>query len=92
VKWIVAGVLIWLVWHYLRPKPKSAPGRGSGPATVTDEAEARSILGVERGADAAAIRSAHRRLVASVHPDRGGSTDLTRRVNAARDLLLKQRG
>jgi len=92
VKWIVAGVLIWLVWHYLRPKPKSAPGRGPGPATVTDEAEARSILGVERGADAAAIRSAHRRLVASVHPDRGGSTDLTRRVNAARDLLLKQRG
>lgn len=81
MKWIVAGLLIWLAWTYLRPKPKTRP--------VTDEAEARSILGLGRGADADDIRSAHRRLIASVHPDRGGSTDLTRRVNAARDLLLK---
>lgn len=82
MKWIVAGVLIWLVWHYLRPKPKQR--------VVADEAEARAILGIDRTADADAIRSAHRRLIASVHPDRGGSTDLTRRVNAARDLLLKR--
>nr|WP_274705362.1 DnaJ domain-containing protein [Sphingomonas sp. H160509] len=66
----------------MRPKPKQR--------VVTDEAEARSILGIDRTADADAIRSAHRRLIASVHPDRGGSTDLTRRVNAARDLLLKR--
>ena len=36
------------------------------------------------------IRAAHRRLLAAVHPDRGGSADLTRRVNAARDLLLQR--
>ncbi len=82
MKWIVAALFIWAAWHYLRPKPKSR--------IVTDEAEARSILGVDHSADADAIRSAHRRLIASVHPDRGGSTDLTRRVNAARDLLLKR--
>jgi preprotein translocase subunit Sec63 len=82
VKWIVAAVFIWLAWHYLRPKPKKR--------VVTDEAEARSILGIDGSANADAIRSAHRRLIASVHPDRGGSTDLTRRVNAARDLLLKR--
>ncbi len=82
MKWIVAGLMIWLAWRYLRPKPKVRP--------VADEAEARAILGLERGADADDIRSAHRRLIASVHPDRGGSTDLTRRVNAARDLLLKR--
>ena len=86
MKWIVAAVFIWLAWHYLRPKPKAKPER----AVVTDEAEARSILGIDSTADADAIRSAHRRLIASVHPDRGGSTDLTRRVNAARDLLLKR--
>ena len=86
MKWIVAAVFIWLAWHYLRPKPKAKPER----AAVTDEAEARSILGIDSTADADAIRSAHRRLIASVHPDRGGSTDLTRRVNAARDLLLKR--
>ncbi|WP_380788140.1 J domain-containing protein [Sphingomonas sp. R86521] len=82
MKFIVAGLFIWLAWYYLRPKPKARP--------VADEAEARAVLGLERGADAEAIRTAHRRLVASVHPDRGGSADLTRRVNAARDLLLKR--
>ena len=81
MKWIVAALCIWLAWKYLRPKPKR---------TVTDVAEARSILGVSRGADADTIRAAHRRLVASVHPDRGGSADLAWRVNAARDLLLKR--
>ncbi len=82
MKWIVAGLFIWLAWYYLRPKPKARP--------ITDEAEARAILGLDRGADADAIRTAHRRLVTSVHPDRGGSADLARRVNAARDLLLKR--
>ena len=86
MKWIAAAVFIWLAWHYLRPKPKPKAGQ----RVVTDEAEARSILGIDGSADADAIRSAHRRLIASVHPDRGGSTDLTRRVNAARDLLLKR--
>jgi DnaJ family protein C protein 19 len=80
MKWIVALVVIWGVWQLLR-KPKRLP--------VGDVAEARAVLGVERGADAEAIRAAHRRLAAQVHPDRGGSVDLARRVNAARDLLLK---
>jgi DnaJ family protein C protein 19 len=46
------------------------------------------VLGVGPDADEATIRAAHRRLVGAVHPDRGGSADLTRRVNAARDVLL----
>ena len=86
MKWIIAALFIWAAWHYLRPKPKPKAGQ----RVVTDEVEARSILGIDGSADADAIRSAHRRLIASVHPDRGGSTDLTRRVNAARDLLLKR--
>ena len=48
------------------------------------------LLGVPAGADAGAIRAAHRRLVADVHPDRGGSDEATRRANAARDLLLER--
>ena len=82
MKWIIAALLIWLAWRYLRPTPK--------PRLVADEAEARAILGVSAGADAAAIRAAHRRLVTQVHPDRGGSAELARRVNAARDLLLRR--
>jgi CysZ protein len=52
--------------------------------------EARAILGVSANADEEAIRSAHRRLVSAVHPDKGGSAELTRRINAARDTLLRR--
>lgn len=55
------------------------------------EREAREVLGVRADADADAIRMAHRKLVSAVHPDKGGSADLTRRINAARDVLLRRR-
>ncbi len=55
------------------------------------DAEAREVLGVSRDAGPDEIRAAHRRLAAAVHPDKGGSADLTRRINAARDTLLRRR-
>lgn len=54
--------------------------------------EARRLLDVPIDATPDEIRAAHRRLVARVHPDVGGSADLTRQVNAARDTLLRHRG
>jgi len=57
---------------------------------VMDEGEAREVLGVAADTDADTIRAAHRRLIAAVHPDRGGSPDLARRINAARDALLRR--
>lgn len=59
-------------------------------ANTLDEAEARAILGVGPSANRDEIRAAHRRLVAQLHPDRGGSTELTRRVNLARDRLIRR--
>lgn len=53
-------------------------------------AEARALLELPPDADAHAIESAHRRLIARVHPDAGGSAELARRVNAARDTLLSE--
>lgn len=82
MKWIVAALLIWAAWHYLRPR--------RGPAMGRDEAAARAVLGVPAHADADAIRAAHRRLLADAHPDRGGSADEARRINAARDLLVER--
>ena len=58
-------------------------------ATVaSDEAQARAVLGVDRAASAEAIAEAHRRLIAQVHPDRGGSSERVHEANSARDLLL----
>jgi hypothetical protein len=51
--------------------------------------EALEVLGLEPGADEAEIRAAHKRLLRLVHPDRGGSAFLARRVYAARDTLLE---
>ena len=54
----------------------------------SDEAQARAVLGVTREAGAMEIADAHRRRIAQVHPDRGGSNDQVHEANAARDLLL----
>src|SRR5205823_647465 len=48
----------------------SAPPRGSTDVTVE---EAYEILGLAPGADAEAIRTAHRRLMKQLHPDHGGT-------------------
>ena len=52
--------------------------------------DARALLGVGAEASLAEIRDAHRRLIAKVHPDAGGSAELAQRVNAARDALIAE--
>lgn len=51
---------------------------------------ARRLLGVEARANRSDIISAHKRLVAMVHPDKGGTNDQVHEANAARDLLLDE--
>ena len=80
MKWIIAIGLILLAWRYLKPAPRRV-----GPS---DAQRARQVLGVGAGADESEIRGAHRRLLADVHPDRGGSAERSIEINAARDLLL----
>jgi DnaJ family protein C protein 19 len=75
---LMAGPLLWAAW---RRRP---PG-----ATMPVE-DARRLLGVAADASPADIRAAHRRLIARVHPDTGGSAELARRVNLARDTLLAE--
>ena len=59
-------------------------------AAAMKPAEARTVLGLSTGASADEIRAAHRRLIAKVHPDAGGSAGLATRVNAARDALIAE--
>lgn len=51
---------------------------------------ARKLLGVEKGASAKDIKAAHKRLVAMVHPDKGGTNAQVHDANDARDLLLSE--
>lgn len=82
MKYLLLAIVAWAIWRFLLRRPKHST------LVVRNEAQARAVLGVAPDADAETIRAAHRRLVAGVHPDRGGSAELARRVNAARDLLL----
>jgi hypothetical protein len=61
-------------------------GRFAKPAMPVEDA--RRLLGVSADAGLADIRAAHRRLIARVHPDAGGSAELASRINAARDALV----
>lgn len=80
---LAVAYLGWRLWYgFVAPRPK--------PVAVPPEVSAaRRLLGVSARADEAEIRAAHRRLIASAHPDHGGSDEETRRLNAARDLLLR---
>jgi DnaJ family protein C protein 19 len=77
---LMASGLLWAAW---RRKP-------ARPAARIAPDEARRLLGVSADASLAEIREAHRRLIARVHPDAGGSAELATRVNAARDALVAE--
>ena len=66
-------------WQALSSKPT----RGQAVA------RARKLLRVEDGASREEIISAHKRLIAMVHPDKGGSNAQVHEANDARDLLLE---
>ena len=74
----IIGIIIWIAKGALQP---------SGSLS-TDEAA--KLLGIATDADSETVLEAHKRLIAKVHPDAGGSADLAARVNQARDVLLKR--
>jgi len=61
-------------------------------ARSSEVRRAQTLLGLSRSHNRDQVIEAHRRLVAQVHPDRGGSAELVHEANAARDLLLDRIG
>jgi len=89
VKFLLAALLIsigvrWALgkwpWDYLKAKPTR------GQAVF----RARKLLAVREEATRSEILDAHKRLIAMVHPDRGGTNAQVHEANAARDVLLDQ--
>jgi len=57
---------------------------------VMKKEEAASILGVDIEATAEEIRTAHKKLIAQLHPDKGGTDYLAAQINDARAILIKE--
>jgi preprotein translocase subunit Sec63 len=77
---LLAGIGILYLWWQSR----------SRRAPAMPLPDARRLLGLSEDASLEDIRAAHRRLIARVHPDAGGSAELAERVNAARDTLIAE--
>ena len=71
------AVIGWMAIRFMNAAPKMP------------RAEAAKLLGLDPTADSEAVLDAHRRLIAKVHPDTGGSAELAARINQARDTMLK---
>ena len=54
-----------------------------------DRRAAARVLGLTYNASPDAVAEAHRRLIARVHPDAGGSAELASQINQARDVMLR---
>ena len=75
-------------WREKAAADGGASGGGAfGGGAMTRE-EAYQILDLESGASAEEIKEAHHRLMAGLHPDRGGSTYLATKLNQAKEVLL----
>lgn len=86
MKWLLLLVLAMVAVRLLIGRWPWEPGR-AGRRSIA-KAKARNLLGVGEGASRADIIEAHKRLVARVHPDRGGTNEQVHEANSARDLLL----
>jgi DnaJ homolog subfamily C member 19 len=78
---IGAGLFLWWLWRNAKPR-----------AGFMSRPEAARLLGITVDADVETIIAAHKRLIAKVHPDAGGSAELASQINRARDTLLKTLG
>ncbi len=85
-KLLVLVALALVTWKLVTGRWPWQPKLASGRSALRQRA--RTLLGVGPEADRREILDAHRRLLATVHPDRGGSNELVHEANAARDVLL----
>ena len=74
---LMAGAMFWAAYRRRQ-------------VSTMSPADARRLLGLRDEASLTEIKDAHRRLIAKVHPDVGGSAELANRVNVARDTLLAE--
>jgi hypothetical protein len=97
-RWLPAvflGGVVWALLQGARLWPAGRPDDGTReapryqpPTGTMSRTEALRVLGLPDGASEDDIRAAHRKLIMSNHPDKGGSDYLASKINEAKDVLL----
>ena len=82
----IAGIVV-LAWKLVTGRGTWEPKRAARAQAVF---RARKLLGVSAASSREDILAAHKRLMAMVHPDRGGTSGQVHEANAARDILLDE--
>ena len=88
MKWLFILVFALVAYRLFAGRWPWGPRKLSAGAAARERAQV--LLGVGDDAGRADIIEAHKRLVAQVHPDRGGTNEQVHEANSARDLLLKE--
>lgn len=86
LKLLITAILVFatIAW-WQRRLPTTATTKRSSELSLE---EAYAILGLTAQCRRADIVQSHRRLIAAVHPDKGGSNYLAAQLNAAKQRLL----
>ena len=84
---LIFAVIGVLGWKLVTGRWPWEPKRATRAQAVS---RARKLLGVSAAASRDDILIAHKRRVAMVHPDRGGTGGQVHEATAARDLLLDE--
>lgn len=83
------GVMAIETWRdkAVKEDQSSAPApKPAGGVMTIDEAAA--VLGVSSTAQTDEVKAAHKKLIAQIHPDKGGTDYLAAKINEARQILL----
>ncbi len=83
-------VALWPLARSWLQMRKSAPSSSPQNPNLTEK-EALEVLGLPKTATAEDIKEAHIRLMKKLHPDQAGSDWIAKKINAAKELLLKTR-
>lgn len=92
MKWLLLLALAIVAFRLFLGRWPWEPGGAAMRSKASEKAldRAKALLGIREGASREDIIDAHKRLVAQVHPDRGGTNEQVHEANSARDLLLKE--
>ena len=86
-KLLFIAAAVVLAWKLVTGRWPLEPKRAARAQAVF---RARKLLGVSATSSREDILAAHKRLMAMVHPDRGGTSGQVHEANAARDILLDE--